>query len=333
MKSDRWNKQKKGFVLGIEPSEPNPCLLCGCAMGALTVCPNTELHGKLNPFTKENKYREELETAYKQAASFDDASDVECLIRRAITLIKEARQDLLLDRSQVPDPVISFENLRNNNVLAAYTLQRNPQGLLHEISLNTAHYQEMDGKQEWKYGRWAQAESLLHEMLHLKQQKYGKTPYKSGRNSHNKEFVTMAKELGLNVTPVIGNHFQVADKDSPFGLLMRELGIQRPDDVVRAEGVKIKDDWFEIGKKRKGKSSLTKYSCGCQNAWIGSAEFKAMCMKCGNVFVQAAGLRQMIKEIAEFDVDAEMDRQQEMQDDFPNDDVDDLEIYLDRYAD
>jgi len=88
---------------------------------------------------------------------------------------------LRLDRSQVPDPVISFENLRNNNVLAGYTLQRNPQGLLHEISLNTAHYQKVDGKQVWKYGQWAQAESLLHEMLHLKQQKYGRDPYKSGR--------------------------------------------------------------------------------------------------------------------------------------------------------
>jgi hypothetical protein len=51
-------------------------------------------------------------------------------------------------------------------------------------------------------------------MLHLKQQKYGKDPYKSGRNTHNKEFVTMAKNLGLNVFPVIGCHYQVADADS-----------------------------------------------------------------------------------------------------------------------
>ena len=249
------------------------------------------------------KYHEEAARLYNLAVIFRD---------RLVDPI------LRLDRSQVPDPVISFENLRNNNVLAAYTLQRNPQGLLHEISLNTAHYQEMDGKPEWKYGRWAQAESLLHEMLHLKQQKYGMTPYKSGRNSHNKEFVTMAKALGLNVTPVFGNHYQVADVGSPFAILMAELGIPRPDDVVRVEGVKVKDDWFEIGKKRKGKSSLTKYSCGCQNAWIGSAEFKAMCMKCGNVFVQAAGLRQMIQDLTplpeeeKFNVDTELDRKKDM---------------------
>jgi hypothetical protein len=39
-----------GFVLGKEPSEPNPCPLCGCAMGVLAICPNFEGHRKLNPF-------------------------------------------------------------------------------------------------------------------------------------------------------------------------------------------------------------------------------------------------------------------------------------------
>jgi hypothetical protein len=69
--------------------------------------------------------------------------------------------------------------------------------------------------------------------------------------------------------------------------------------------VKIKDDWFEIGKKRKGRSSLTKYSCGCQNAWIGAAEFAARCERCGNEFVKATALRQALKEIAELDFIAE----------------------------
>lgn len=34
---------------------------------------------------------------------------------------------LRVDRNQVPDPVISFDDMRNNNILAAYTLNRNPQ--------------------------------------------------------------------------------------------------------------------------------------------------------------------------------------------------------------
>lgn len=166
---------------------------------------------------------------------------------------------LRTDRSQVPDPVISFENLRNNNTLAAYTLARNPQGLLHEITFNTAHYQLEDDRRIWKYGRWAQLETLLHEMLHLKQQKYGKDPYSGGKVTHNKEFAAIAKDLGLNVTPNIGSHFAVADEGSPFAILMKELGIDRPADVVRASNEKA--DWFEVGKKRKGVSSLHNWVC------------------------------------------------------------------------
>jgi len=42
---------------------------------------------------------------------------------------------LLIDRRRLPDLVISFANLRNKNTLAAYTLVRNPQGLLYEITM------------------------------------------------------------------------------------------------------------------------------------------------------------------------------------------------------
>lgn len=198
--------------------------------------------------------RKNAETAidweYKDEAAF--------LYRMAV-VFRDRLVDPILrtDRSQVPDPVISFENLRNNNTLAAYTLARNPQGLLHEITFNTTHYQEEEGKTVWKYGRWAQLETLLHEMLHLKQQKYGLDPYKRGKVSHNKEFVQMAKALGLNVMLNVGCHVAVADEGSPFAILMKEMGIERPPEK-KAEK---KEDWFEIGKKEKGVSTLTKWTC------------------------------------------------------------------------
>jgi hypothetical protein len=254
------------------------------------------------------EYREEAATLYNMAVIIRD---------RLIDPV------LRLDRSKVPDPVISFDNLRQSRTLATYTLARNPQGLLHEITFNTTHYEMVEGKPEWRFGRWAQLETLTHEYLHLKQQKYGRDPYRGRGGGHNKEFVTMAKQIGLNVVPVIGCHYSVADEDSPFALLMHELGIQRPADVPRADGEKPKDDWFEIGKKRKGRSSLTKWSCGCQNAWIGAAEFRAVCMDCGNEFTKATAVREILKQLAntlppepeteeeEFDIDAEIDRQQE----------------------
>lgn len=212
------------------------------------------------------EYREEAIRLYNLAVIFRD---------RLVDPI------LRVDRNQVPDPVISFGDMRNRKVLAAYTLARNPQGLLHEITLNTAHYEFIEGKGEWKFGRWAQAESLLHEMLHLKQQKYGKDPYKRGRSTHNKEFCEMAKQLGLNVLPNIGCHFTVADEGSPFAILMEELGISRPEDVPTDNS---RVDWFKFGKEKKGRSSLTKWTCGCQNVRVGTKEFYATCDKCGNKF-------------------------------------------------
>lgn len=193
------------------------------------------------------EFKEEAAYQYKLAVIFRD---------RLIDPI------LHTDRDRVPDPVISFEDMRNNNILAAYTLARNPQGLLHEITFNTAHYEDKEGKKAWKYGRWAQAESLLHEQLHLKQQKYGKEPYKRGKVTHNREFVEMAKQLGLNVMPNVGCHIAPADEGSPFDILMKELGIPRPTDVPTVEEQKGRRfDWFEIGKKEKGRSSLSKWQC------------------------------------------------------------------------
>jgi len=94
------------------------------------------------------------------------------LYRKAV-LFKDRFLDpvLLTDRRRLPDPIISFANLRNKNTLAAYTLVRNPQGLLYEITMNSEHYvdEEVDGKKvkQWSFGKWAQLEVLLHEQVHL----------------------------------------------------------------------------------------------------------------------------------------------------------------------
>jgi hypothetical protein len=192
----------------------------------------------------------------------------------------------------------------------------------------------VDGKKVWRFGRWAQAESLLHEMLHLKQQKYGREPYRRGKSTHNKEFVTMAKQLGLNVMPNVGCHFAPADEGSPFDILMKEMGIPRPVDVPTAEGIRGRRfDWFEIGKKEKGRSSLTKWSCGCQNVRIGTKEFHARCTNpdCGNEFVRV-DLDNVTQPLAiTVDMDDEIDRRAEAETYNPWDDPEDLTAYLEPY--
>jgi hypothetical protein len=163
------------------------------------------------------------------------------------------------DRGRLPDPVISFNDLRNRKTLAAYTLHRNPQGLLDEITFNTVHHDEKDGKKVWKFGKWAQLETLLHEQVHLWQQNFGENPVKPGRVYHNKEFVAKCESLGLHPMPIVGCHVEVAD--GVFARLMAELGIERPSDVPKVrEGSPAKKDWFRP-EKGKGTSTLHKWVC------------------------------------------------------------------------
>ena len=184
-----------------------------------------------------------------------------------------------IDRNQLPDPVIGFENLRNYKVLAEYLVIRDAVGLSCRINFNTEHYIPEEDRQVWRWGRWAQLETLAHEYVHLFQQQVG-----SGKPSHGKEFIDKCESIGLHPLPGIGCHVAVADE--PFSILMREWGIERPDDVP-TDTRKI--DWFKNGKEVKGRSSLSKWSCGCQNARIGAQEFDATCNRCGNVFIRIDG--------------------------------------------
>jgi hypothetical protein len=132
------------------------------------------------------------------------------------------------------------------------------QGLLDEITFNTKHYKLEDGKIGWVWGKWAQAETLLHEQVHLWQQNFGENPVKPGRVHHNKEFVEKCESLGLHPLPGVGAHIKVAD--GVFAHLMNELGIPRPDDVPRESGQTTKKDWFKPDKER-GRSTLHKWEC------------------------------------------------------------------------
>jgi hypothetical protein len=197
------------------------------------------------------------------ARDWEYASEAAYLYDKAI-LFKNRFLDpvLLTDRRRLPDPVISFENLRNYNTLATYTLIRNPQGLLYEITFNTEHYIAEEKKRNWEFGRWAQMETLLHEQVHLWQQNFGKDPVKPGKPYHNQEFIGKCESLGLHPMPGVGCHTRLAD--GAFALYMKELGIEPPD--LTDKPINLNTDWFKwlldlMGKSRKGRSSLTKWTC------------------------------------------------------------------------
>jgi hypothetical protein len=105
-------------------------------------------------------------------------------------------------------------------------------------------------------------ETLLHEQVHLWQQNFGKDPVKPGKPYHNKEFVEKCENLGLHPMPGVGCHIKLAD--GSFALYMKELGIEPPDLTEKPKDLSI--DWFKWlldleGKGRKGRSSLTKWTC------------------------------------------------------------------------
>src|SRR5512140_232978 len=106
----------------------------------------------------------EIRRNAENARDWQYSEEAKYLYSKAV-LFKDRFLDPVLhtDRGRLPDPVISFDDLRNRRTLAAYTLHRNPQGLLDEITFNAAHYEQVDGKMVWHFGKWAQLGTLLHE--------------------------------------------------------------------------------------------------------------------------------------------------------------------------
>lgn len=240
------------------------------------------LQARANPQREVQKNAETADWVYADEARY---------LYRMASNFKDRFLDAVLrpDRERLPDPVIAFRDLRNYNTLACYLLVRNPVGLQCEITFNTQHYREVRDaagkpRMEWRFGRWAQLETLLHEEWHLWQQTplFGQDPVVPGRVYHNAEFVRKCESVGLHPKLGPGWHTRVAD--GVFALYMKELGIEPP--ALEEPIVSPKTDWFKILEwptKPVGRSSLTLWECECyppQRARIGKGEFFAECPKC-----------------------------------------------------
>ena len=197
---------------------------------------------------------------------------------------------LVSSRQRLPDPVIGFDPMRIET-LAAYTLVRNPQGLLYEITFNVVHMRDEDGHQVWEYGQYGQLETLLHEMIHLWQQNFGQHPIKLGKVTHNAEFVRKCEYFGLHPRLGSGAHAHIAD--GLFEECMRRHGISKPDTSQLPDG--NLEDWFKWflkfleGGERKGRSTLALYECPCgQKVRVGKKTWPgAVCKACGGEYQQA----------------------------------------------
>jgi len=174
---------------------------------------------------------------------------------------------------EMPDAVLSFERM-DHRILAAYTLRRNPQGLLYEITFNVKHLERP---------LWQTLETLMHEYVHLWQQNYGENPVT--HNYHNREFVQRCEGIGLHPATGYGAHLRPAD--GLFAEFLRAYGIPEPPPLeepkLTPKGRPL-DWWTDPEKRRRGRSNLRKWTCGCQNVRVGTKEFHAQCLVCGNTF-------------------------------------------------
>ena len=149
-------------------------------------------------------------------------------------------------QGKLPGPVIGFEKT-DHRILAYYHVGHNAHGLEDEIILNEVH---LDAP------LYSILETVLHEQLHLWQQRFGEHPVK--QNYHNKELCEKAESLGLHVFPIFGFHWKMAD--GPFEALMREYGIPKPQEVYESVPKGEKRNYWE-GERKEGRSTLQKYEC------------------------------------------------------------------------
>ncbi|QJW94185.1 hypothetical protein [Frigoriglobus tundricola] len=120
--------------------------------------------------------------------------------------------------------------------------------------------------------------TLLHESGHLWQHLHGQQ--QSGTyGHHNKELRDRLRSCGLLVD--YRGH-QTYAPSSPFLDLLARYGVAPPRTMARPDGAPAR----KAGRSRKVQK-LRKWSCGCQNARVGTRQFVASCGVCDRRFLPA----------------------------------------------
>ncbi len=84
-----------------------------------------------------------------------------------------------------------------------------------------------------------------------------------------------------------------APKRVELGLLVDEKGVTQYaerspfKDVLSTFGIETSEEESPINASSvRGKSKLKKWTCGCTNVRVAVADFRALCLKCGNEFTR-----------------------------------------------
>lgn len=171
-------------------------------------------------------------------------------------------------RLELETPAIAIDRLPIRT-LGTYCRGRNGFGLRHEIVLNVKHLHQPLG---------VVLSVLFHELIHEWQTTYGKERRgKTSSNYHNREFQVMARRFGIIVDDR-GHHIGI--ESGLFTSLLAEHSVDTTELVIAGESTALM-------ARPRGHSTLNKYSCGCTNVRC-AVELTARCLRCGNLFEEAA---------------------------------------------
>ena len=165
----------------------------------------------------------------------------------------------------VPIPALTFEKTRVNN-LGYYRIGMNDWAVRDQINLNKLYINRP---------LWETLATLLHEMMHSFEYIY--IPESDRTNSwyHKKAFRIKLASFGI-FTNEKGCHVAIGD---PFVHLLRQHGVTF--NKIIQPGITIE---IPPKNKKKGKSKLKKWTCGCTNVRVAISDFRAKCLKCENEF-------------------------------------------------
>ena len=167
----------------------------------------------------------------------------------------------------VPIPALTFEKSRVNN-LGFYRIGRNDFAVKDQINLNRLYIERP---------LYETLGTLLHEMVHSFEYIYIEESKRTKNWYHTNAFREKLKECGIH-TDERGCHVAIGD---PFRYILKRHGVDlNHGNMVQKGGLVL----VPPKEKKKGKSKLKKWSCGCQNVRIGTSEFHATCNLCGNEF-------------------------------------------------
>lgn len=175
----------------------------------------------------------------------------------------------------VPLPLLTFESSRVNT-LGHYRIGRNDFGAKEQINLNRKYLH---------LPLWSQLSTLLHEMVHSWEYTYLDESKRTKNWYHTKSFRAKLADFGI-LSNEKGQHLGI-DRSGDFYFFLKKHGVRfdlMPEGTEKAKDGSVKID-PDKGKK-KGKSKLKKWSCGCTNVRVAVSIFDATCNRCGNKFEQ-----------------------------------------------